>query len=251
MTQEFLDTNQYTEISIMHYEQIYGHNYISPGGMEVADQFISTLNLRPAMRVLDIGCGLGGPAFRMAKKHYVNVDGIDISANMIRIAISRLKEEGLESLVNLKLANCLELNDESIYELVHSRDVFLHVKNKDLLFEVILNAMVSGGRLCFSDYCLGQTKPSVEFNTYLHDRNYSLLTVTDYTKILKKAGFKNVRAEDRTDHFIEILKHELLNLENSSLKEHEKYILQKSWMDKIKRADNGEQSWAWFYGEKF
>ena len=57
MTQEFLDTNQYTEISIMHYEQIYGHNYISPGGMEVADQFISTLNLRPAMRVLDIGCG--------------------------------------------------------------------------------------------------------------------------------------------------------------------------------------------------
>ena len=68
--------------------------------------------------------------------------------------------------------------------------------------------------------------------------------------ILKKAGFKNVRAEDRTDHFIKILKHELLNIENSSLKEHEKYTLQKSWMDKIKRADNGEQSWAWFYGEK-
>ena len=99
MTQEFLDTNQYTEISIMHYEQIYGHNYISPGGKEVADEFISTLNLRPAMMVLDIGCGLGGPAFRMAQKHYVNVDGIDISANMIRIAISRnywvLKHHGL------------------------------------------------------------------------------------------------------------------------------------------------------------
>ena len=93
------------------------------------------------------------------------------------------------------------------------------------MFEVILNAMVSGGRLCFSDYCLGQTKQSVEFNTYLHDRNYSLLTVTDYTKILKEAGFKNVHAEDRTDHFVEILKRELLNLENSSLKEHEKYII--------------------------
>ena len=250
MTQEFLDAKQYTEISIMHYEQIYGHNYISPGGKEVADQFISTLNLRPAMRVLDIGCGLGGPAFRMAQQHNVNVDGIDLSANMIRIAIARLKEEGLESLVNLKLKNCLELNDESIYELVHSRDVFLHVKNKDLLFEVTLNAIVSGGRLCFSDYCLGQTKPSAEFNTYLRYRNYSLLTVPDYTKILKKAGFKNVHAEDRTEHFIEILKHELLNLENSSLKEHEKYSLRKSWMDKIKRSDNGEQSWAWFYGEK-
>jgi len=250
MTQAFLDAKQYTEISIMHYEQIYGHNYISPGGKEVADQFISMLKLRPAMRVLDIGCGLGGPAFRMAQQHNVNVDGIDLSANMIRIAIARLKEEGLESLVTLKLANCLELNDEAIYDLVHSRDVFLHVKNKDLLFEVTLNAIVSGGRLCFSDYCLGQTKPSAEFNTYLRDRNYSLLTVPDYTKILKKAGFKNVHAEDRTEHFIEILKHELLNLENSSLKEHEKYSLRESWMDKIKRSDNGEQSWAWFYGEK-
>ncbi|MED5516605.1 MAG: methyltransferase domain-containing protein, partial [SAR324 cluster bacterium] len=180
----------------------------------------------------------------------VNVDGIDLSANMIRIAIARLKEEGLESLVNLKLKNCLELNDEAIYDLVHSRDVFLHVKNKDLLFEVTLNAIVSGGRLCFSDYCLGQTKPSAEFNTYLRYRNYSLLTVPDYTKILEKAGFKNVHAEDRTEHFIEILKHELLHLENSSLKEHEKYSLRDSWMDKIKRSDNGEQSWAWFYGEK-
>ena len=74
--------------------------------------------------------------------------------------------------------------------------------------------------------------------------------MTDYTKILKEAGFKKVHAEERTEHFVEILKRELLNLENSSLKEHEKYILQKSWMDKIKRADNGEQSWAWFYGEK-
>ena len=95
MTPEFLDNQQYTELSILRYEAIYGHNYISPGGENTTDQFIDTLKLLPKMRVLDIGCGLGGPAYRMASKYGVYVHGIDLSANMIRIAKTRLKEEGL------------------------------------------------------------------------------------------------------------------------------------------------------------
>ncbi|MBC8260070.1 MAG: methyltransferase domain-containing protein, partial [SAR324 cluster bacterium] len=160
MTQEFLDSKQYTELSILRYEQIYGYNYISPGGEEVTDQFINTLNLRPQMRVLDIGCGLGGPAFRMAGKHGVHVHGIDLSANMIRIAKTRLKEKELNNLVTFSQANCLELQAFEKYDVIHSRDVFLHISDKDRLFEVIRRILVAGGQLAFSDYCLGATKPS-------------------------------------------------------------------------------------------
>lgn len=41
----------------MNYEQIYGHNFVSPGGKEVSDQLISRVNLLSGMKVLDIGCG--------------------------------------------------------------------------------------------------------------------------------------------------------------------------------------------------
>ena len=51
MTKEFLDNQQYTELSILCYEAIYGHNYISPGGEKATDQFIGTLKLLPGMRV--------------------------------------------------------------------------------------------------------------------------------------------------------------------------------------------------------
>jgi phosphoethanolamine N-methyltransferase len=250
MTREFLDNNQYTELSILRYEAIYGHNYISPGGENTTDQFIDTLKLLQGMRVLDIGCGLGGPAYRLASKYGVHVHGIDLSSNMIRIAKTRLKEEGLQHLVTLEQGNCLEIQTETTFNVVYSRDVFLHIKDKARLFEVIAKTLVPSGRLCFSDYCLGQTKSSPDFQTYMRERNYSLQTVEEYTKLLEDAGFKNVCGEDRTDIFIQTLKHELKNLKKSSLLKQEKKILYKIWQDKIKRAERGEQGWGWFSGEK-
>jgi cyclopropane fatty-acyl-phospholipid synthase-like methyltransferase len=169
---------------------------------------------------------------------------------MIRIAKTRLKEEGLQHLVTLEQGNCLEIQTEMTFNVVHSRDVFLHIKDKARLFEVIAKTLVPGGLLYFSDYCLGQAKSSPEFKTYMRERNYSLHTVEDYTKLMEEEGFKNVSGEDRTNIFIQTLKHELNNLEKSSLLKQEKNNLYKIWQNKIKRAERGEQCWGWFSGEK-
>jgi len=150
----------------------------------------------------------------------------------------------------LEQGNCLEIQTETTFNVVHSRDVFLHIKDKAGLFEVIAKTLVPGGSLCFSDYCLGQEKSSPEFKTYMRERNYSLHTVEDYTKLLEEAGFKNVCGEDRTDIFIQTLKLELKNLEKSSLLKQEKNNLYKIWHEKINRAERGEQGWGWFTGEK-
>jgi len=136
------------------------------------------------------------------------------------------------------------------FNVVHSRDVFLHIKDKALLFEVIAKTLVPGGRLYFSDYCLGQAKSSPEFKTYMRERNYSLHTVEYYKTLMEEAGFKKVSGEDRTDIFIQTLKHELNNLEKSSLLKQEKNYLYKIWQGKIKRTEHGEQCWGWFSGEK-
>jgi len=36
VTQDFLDSSQYLESSILQYESIYGEDFVSPGGREVA-----------------------------------------------------------------------------------------------------------------------------------------------------------------------------------------------------------------------
>jgi len=247
MKKEFLDNQQYSELAILHYEKIYGRNYISPGGEIITDQFIRTLELRSQMNVLDIGSGLGGPAFRMAGKSGVFVHGIDLSENMVRIAKKRLKEEGLNNLVKFEQGNCLDFQTESTYNVVHSRDVFLHIKNKLLLFEVIHKALVSVGHLAFSDYCLGITKTSPEFGNYINKRKYSLHTFENYTNLLELSGFTNIYVEDRTDLFLKTLKQELNNLKSAALKKREKTSLRQLWQHKIKRAERGELGWGWFY----
>ena len=87
--------------------------------------------------------------------------------------------------------------------------------------------------------------------TYMRERNYSLHTVEDYTKLLEEAGFKNVCGEDRKDIFIQTLKHELKNLEKSTLLKQEKNNLHKIWQEKKSNVLNVEkQGWGWFSGEK-
>ena len=47
------------------------------------------LKLKPNERVLDVGCGIGGGDFLMADKYDVYVHGMDLSVNMVLIALER------------------------------------------------------------------------------------------------------------------------------------------------------------------
>ncbi len=100
-----LDTTQYQAEAIAKYEAVYGQHFISPGGAVSARACIARLGLKPGMRVLDVGCGLGGSAFLMAREYGVSVHGIDVSANMLASARERLRSEGLTSLVTLECHN--------------------------------------------------------------------------------------------------------------------------------------------------
>ena len=52
------------------------------------------LDLKPGQKVLDVGAGIGGSAFLMAQRYGAEVIGIDLSSNMIGIALERAHEIG-------------------------------------------------------------------------------------------------------------------------------------------------------------
>lgn len=52
-------------------------------------EFLALLKLKPNEKVLDVGCGIGGGDFLMAENYSVFVHGIDLSVNMVLLALER------------------------------------------------------------------------------------------------------------------------------------------------------------------
>jgi phosphoethanolamine N-methyltransferase len=241
-----LDDSQYSAESIDHYEAIFGRDFISPGGEAMARELLRSMNLSPGFRVLDVGCGIGGAAFLMAEEFGCRVDGIDLSANMISRARERRTERGLEAGIGLRHGDCLQLTDSDCYDAVYSRDVFLHIGDKGRLFKVLRRALKAGGILLFTDYCCGPPPWHPDFSSYVGKRGYRLHTVGQYAAIIERAGFRNVRALDWSDRFIDLLEEELSRIPGLGLKEADTLELQRSWQDKIRRARTGDHRWGMF-----
>ncbi|KNC09480.1 cyclopropane fatty acyl phospholipid synthase [Klebsiella sp. RIT-PI-d] len=91
------------------------------------------LQLKPGMRVLDIGCGWGGLASWMAKNYHVSVTGVTISAEQQKLAQDRCS--GLD--VNFLLQDYRDLQDQ--FDRIVSVGMFEHVgpKNYKTYFEVV------------------------------------------------------------------------------------------------------------------
>lgn len=54
---------------------------------------MAQLRLQTGDRVLDVGCGTGGGDFLMASQHGASVHGIDLSVNMVLMALERAQQE--------------------------------------------------------------------------------------------------------------------------------------------------------------
>lgn len=91
------------------------------------------LQLKPGMRVLDIGCGWGGLSQFMASQYGVSVVGVTISAEQQKMAQSRCA--GLD--VTILLQDYRDLNDK--FDRIVSVGMFEHVgpKNYATYFDVV------------------------------------------------------------------------------------------------------------------
>ena len=85
------------------------------------------LDLQAGQRVLDIGCGIGGGDFYMSETFDVSVVGIDLSVNMISIALERAI--GRQCQVQFEIADCTtEEFQAGYFDVIYSRDTLLHIQ---------------------------------------------------------------------------------------------------------------------------
>ncbi|KAK7505822.1 hypothetical protein BaRGS_00003093 [Batillaria attramentaria] len=256
--QEFLDNQQYSANGILRYEKIFGRTFVSTGGLETTKEFVDMLKLRPGQKVLDVGGGIGGSAFYMAKEFGVKVVSIDLSSNMTQIGLERARELGIgPDQVSFEIADATKRDyPPQSFDVVYSRDTILHIEDKLSLFKQFFKWLKPGGKVLISDYCCSEGKHTERFLAYVMQRGYHLYSPSRYGKLLEEAGFVNVRAEDRSEQFKQVLQRELKTAEaiknefiQEFCEEDYNYIVN-GWKDKLVRVGEGDQRWGLFYAEK-
>lgn len=97
---------------------------------EKSAHIAAKLNLQPGQRVLDIGCGWGSLALYLASHYDVEVTGLTLSVEQLRVAEQTAKERGLENKVRFVLQDYRKHHE--IYDRVVSVGMLEHVGRRNL-----------------------------------------------------------------------------------------------------------------------
>ena len=79
-----------------------GEGFLSFGGTSLIDKIFSGVDLE-GKKILDVGCGLGGPLRYLAEKHRVDIIGVDIEPDVIFEAQQIHFEKPLKGTLSFKV----------------------------------------------------------------------------------------------------------------------------------------------------
>ncbi len=170
------------------------------GGFERAlermiDAIVAPAGIRETDHVVDAGCGVGGTAFYLARKHGCAVTGVNLSTVQLEIANGRALESDLGDRVRFEYADCsrhLPFADESVDAVVNIESA-CHYSNRGTFFREVNRILKPGGRLVASD-CLtrdGLTPAEVRQHIVPLCRLWAwaeLESIADYSRKLADAG---------------------------------------------------------------
>ncbi len=148
-----INNTQYSDGVIAGMQMLYGAGFLSPGGPDEVGQLLSDFD--PAgMRVLDIGCGLGGCAIMLVRDFGVaHVTGIDIEPELVARATSAVGDAGLQASVSINQVEPGSLPfDEKSFDLVVTKDVICHMPDKAAVFAEIFRTLRPGGTYLCADF---------------------------------------------------------------------------------------------------
>ncbi len=171
------------------------------GGRTASEHLFKQVELNSASKVLDIGCGLGGPARFVATKYACEVTGIDLTEEFIDTGNVLSDWVGLSKQVNLFHGSALNMPfAPASFSGAYMLHVGMNISDKTSLFSEV--ARVLQPQSVFAVYDVMRDK-SGELSYPVPWANNSdesfLATATQYVNSLQSAGFEVLGLNSRRD----------------------------------------------------
>ena len=219
---------------------VWGEGFLSPGGSDEIDEILKGIDISNKA-ILDIGCGCGGAAVHLIKCHGAkSVLGIDIESLVIQRAEKLAEKNHLSRRAHFRCVKPgpLDIPDESV-DVVFSKEVFLHIPNKDDLIKDIYRVLKPGGFVAVSDWMrIDDNPPSLQMKEYIAAEGLDMYmcSLKRYEQALNNAGFIDIVIKDRNGWYLGKAQKELADIEGS---------LNKKVIDAIGPAETAEAIDIW------
>lgn len=157
---------------------------------------IKLLSPKKEQNILDVGCGLGNAVIEIAKRIKPGTSyGVDITEEMIKKSRLKAKKINLKN-VKFKKANAANLPfKNNFFNGAISSHVAHHFENPQKVFEEIRRTLKPKSKFVLVDTC-ASSKKIQEFEKKLKKEEKAhnkFLKLSESKKILKKAGFTNIK----------------------------------------------------------
>ena len=177
-----------------------GLDQLHAGAGPATEHVLDALDLAPGMSLLDVGCGVGGPARLAAARTGCRVTGIDLSPDFVDLGRSLTERLGLASLVSHDLGSATDLpySDGAFTRamLIHAG---MNIADKAEMFAEVRRVLEPGGRFAVYDQMrLGDGDLVYPMPWADDDASSFVEARSTYAALLDGAGFRVEHDEDRT-----------------------------------------------------
>lgn len=190
------------------------------------DRSLRKLHLRPGDRLLDIGGGWGWLAIRAAREYGVQATSITLSEEQYEKASQRVRAEGLEDQVEIRLQDYLDLDPaRDRFDRIVSIGMYEHVGegNHHRYMEKVQQLLVPGGlSLLHTISGLRENGVNTWIRKYIFPGGY-IPSLRDTVRLLADYDFHLLHAESLRLHYARTLDHWNENYEQHREEVEEKY----------------------------
>lgn len=188
-------------------------------GGELATQFIADhLNVDNGKKILDIGCGIGGPARYMAKNRGCRVYGVDLTKDYIDTGLKLNTLVNLNGIVNLHQGTALNLQfRNSFFDGVYMVHVGMNIEEKDQLMRESYRVAKKGSFFVIFDVMKFKDK-EVSYPLPWADRceESAVDTLKTYSDSLLAAGFNIEKKEEKSQFALTFFEGVISNIDSNS-----------------------------------
>lgn len=193
----------YNAVGLKVVEAMFGDDYLSIGGVESTTALAEAAGISSDHHVLDIGCGIGGPALHLAKTIGCRVQGLDLVDISVAETNQRAADRGLGHLVEAVEGDATDMPfDDERFDVVWGQDAWCHVIDKSALISECFRVLASGGVVAFTDWMItGEMSGSEREKVLSAAASTEMATAAEYRDLLGSAGFVKLDELDVSEVF--------------------------------------------------